>query len=603
MQTVSPEASQVTHPAIVNADSALNNVVGSSITLENGRVIDESSTHAPLWALVRGKNPRTYFDEQKMQELIDTVRPHGIIQPIIVRKNELGLLEIVAGERRYRAAKTVFGEDYEMPIKYFESITEEEAEAFSVIENHTRDGVAPTEEATNAGKLLARFKGDYQATAKYLGWDMKTLTNRLALLQLSPIVATALNERKIEVGVAELLATITRDRQETALEGILANNFSIAQIKKFIQDKSKLMASAIFDKTECGTCHYNTDLQTTMFAENLGCGSCSNDACYDAKTAAELESRRKTLEDEFPVAKIITVAEKFSIVRIVAEGTKNVVGPEQAVACKSCANYGGVVSAMPDSLGNVFRGQCFDVKCNQEKVIAFAEASLPAPAAKPTSAASNSNKGAQSSSSTTPEKKATTATAPKVPVTVVVETQRVKDYRQKIWRAAVKKEVAELPQKSLSLLFGLAAKSIISNVSAEKIQNAFSILSKQKMSATSSLSEFAATSDSFNQETRDKLLNGMTLSAVESVEVKDLVEMCVYIDLDLRKHWTINEEFFKLLTKSEIEVIAHEIGLKAHLDKAFSGLMNKSKEDFIKALLTSGFSFDGIIPKVMQYKS
>lgn len=564
----------------------------SSITLDDGRIIDESSTRTPIWSLVPGKNPRQYFDEEKMRELKDAIAVHGVIQPITVRKNSAGLLEIVAGERRYRAAKELFGEDYEMPIT-FKVIDDEQSEAYAVIENSHRDSVAATEEATNAGKTLARFKGDYVEAAKYLGWDVKTLKNRIALLQLSATVTTALNTRQIELGVAELLATVTRERQDKALSVILKNKYSISQIRALLQEQAKLMASAIFDKTDCGTCHYNTDLQATMFSENLGTGSCSNSPCYDKKTNDELESRRKSLEDEFPIAKIITVAEKYSIVRIVAEGAKNSVGPEQALACKGCANYGGVVSAMPDTLGTVFRGQCFDVKCNKEKVSAFEKASTPQQVDKSSSTFPKNSKKV----SDTPA-----AGTPKPVVSVVSETQRIKDYRQGIWRTALKKELAQLPQQSLSLLFALAVTANISQVSREKIKEAICILTKSKIQVSTSIFDIAKLTDSLSDQNRNDLLNGLTRSAVDTIEVTPLVEMMTYIDIDLAKHWKINEDFFKLLTKSEIDILSHEIGLKAHLDKTFASLLSKSKDDLIKALLNSGFPFEGVIPKIMLYK-
>ena len=567
-----------------------------SVILEGGLVIDENSTTCPIWALVLGKNPRTYFDPVAMAELEDTIGRLGVLQPILVRINSQRQLEIVAGERRYRAASKLFGENYNMPIS-LKLLTDEETSAAAIIENHTRDPVSITEEAVAAAKVLADNKGDRDETAKFLGWTRKILDNRLALLTLSEKVQKALNERKITISMAEILATISRERQDTSLEKILANNYTLQQVKDAILQKSKLFSAAIFDKAECATCQYNSDLQSSLFSENIGAGTCSNSPCYDKKTESELIARQEALKDEYPVVKFINPGDNFTVIRISEDG-KNAVGPEQALACKACANYGGAISKLPDSFGMAFKGQCFDTKCNKEKVAAYAKSLLPPPPTKPTANKSTTGNAAASSSSAASEVKA----APKVVATSVAERPAILEFREKVWREALRRDLSTDREKSLSLLFGLAATGNISHVNRESVKNGiYSLADKVAEKSSVAVSTIAKLSDTLAVEHRLDVLNGLTRSAIMSIDVPVLKDMMVYVGTDLSKHWSISAVFFDLLTKSEIEVVATEIGLKAHLDKAFAGLLGKKKDELIKALMESKFDFTGIVPKIMNY--
>lgn len=112
----------------------------------------------PHSSIVPGKNPRDYFDPEKMIELETDIREHGIIEPIIVRPREGGHFQIVAGERRWRAAGTVFGEDYPVPV-VIRDLSDEEAEAVAMSENYHRDDMSAAEEAKAAQRQLMRNRG------------------------------------------------------------------------------------------------------------------------------------------------------------------------------------------------------------------------------------------------------------------------------------------------------------------------------------------------------------------------------------------------------------------------------------------------------------
>ena len=115
------------------------------------------------------------------------------------------------------------------------------------------------------------------------------------------------------------------------------------------------------------------------------------------------------------------------------------------------------------------------------------------------------------------------------------------------------------------------------------------------------IKESASLANRLDEQQRQKCLTGLAVAAMDHLEVADLFGVLQYLELDLTQHWTIQDEFLRLLTRSEIEFIAKEIGLAKHLGKTFSSLMSKPKEEFITSLMKSGFSFAGILPKVMKY--
>jgi PRTRC genetic system ParB family protein len=138
--------------------------------------------------IVPGKNPREYFDPQEMAELEESIRAYGVLQAILVRPiPNSGGYEIVAGERRWRAACNVFGERYAMPVHIL-SVNDIDAEAIALIENFHRTNPSVAEEAKAAQRLLYRNDGDKNETARQLGWHPSLLERRLALLTCTTVV-------------------------------------------------------------------------------------------------------------------------------------------------------------------------------------------------------------------------------------------------------------------------------------------------------------------------------------------------------------------------------------------------------------------------------
>lgn len=558
-------------------------------------IADQQVAYVKVGKIVPGINPRTYFDPKEMDELEQSIKVKGIIQPPLLRPLDDGTFQIVAGERRWRAAKKLFGDDYDMPA-LCKRMTDEEAAEAALIENVQRADMSPAEEAKAAAKILGRCEGDRDEAARRLGWDRKKLDKRLALMNCSDGVLAALSERKIQLGHAELLAAAPKAKQEKVIEKLLAAPSlpSIAQFKAQLEQISLSMVSAIFDKKDCTGCNHNSSVQATMFSEAIADGSCTNAECFNAKTMETLEAKKKELEDEYPSVRIVQPGENFTVIKLVAEGATGV-GEEQAKACKACTNYGAAVSNIPGSIGNVYHAQCFDSACNTKKVAERikAEKAAAQPAAAP--AAKTAGKADKKEAGKTTTSKAAPA------ATSVQDSTRVVDYRIKVWRNVLKRELFADPRENLSMLIGIMMTRGGSNVSSAKLSTAFEKLTGQKTSI-SDVGVAASQVSNATDEVRSQMLSGIVISMTESIEKTYLPQMLTFLQVDLKAHWKLDAEFLELLTKSEIEVVADELGLKAAMGEKYSKAAGGKKDEFIKALLNvEGFDYTGKVPKVLQY--
>lgn len=572
--------------------------------------VQTATTHAPipfesteesiqptlkLRMIVRIRNPRTYFDPVAMESFKGSVRAQGILQPILVRPLPDGTYELVAGERRYRAAMDVFGEDYDMPVS-IKVMTDEQAAAAALSENVDREAMSATEEAEEAARQVGMAGGDREEAARRLGWKPDLLNKRLALMNCAEQVRTALTKREIKLGHAELLAALPKETQEKFLPVIIKEGKSISELKSVIEQASAKLSAAIFDKAACATCSHNSSLQQSMFAESVTDGSCTNSACYKDKTEAALTAIADGLKDEYPVIRIIRVGDNATRVKLDASG-ENGVGEEQAKACIACADYGAAVSALPNAMGRVFKGQCFNPSCNTKKVAARIKAEQEATQI-PAKAADTSQGKAKAA--TAAGAKPAPAAEPKKAVSVN-ESDRIKAYREKVWRQAMKKEIAASPEISIQYLIALSLNGDARHIESTALGKAFEKLTGSRSSALN-LGENAAKVAQATPEARNGMVTLLAASAMERLDVTHLQQLARFHKLDLSKHWALDAELLNLLTKSEIEYLAGEIGLRDAIGDGFKKLFDEKKSDLIDKLLTvKDFNYSANIPKVLKY--
>ncbi len=159
-------------------------------------------------------NPRRTFEESKLQELAESIRHHGLIQPVTVRPHADGF-ELIAGARRYRAAQ--LAELFSIPARIVE-IDDAEALEWQLVENSQRVDVHPYEEAQGFQRLLDLPGYDVSALVEKSGKSASHIYTRLSLLQLIPAVAEAFTQERITASHANLIARLPQESQAEAYE-------------------------------------------------------------------------------------------------------------------------------------------------------------------------------------------------------------------------------------------------------------------------------------------------------------------------------------------------------------------------------------------------
>jgi ParB family chromosome partitioning protein len=185
----------------------------------------ESITHLAVELLNSGKyQPRKQFDESILDELANSIKAQGIIQPLIVRKIAEESYEIIAGERRWRAAKKA-GLTY-VPV-IIRNIDDNVALAFSLIENIQRENLNPIEEALALNRFREEFEMTHEDIAQMIGRSRVSVTNTLRLLSLDSRVIVMLNEGKIDMGHARSLLKLSSEQQYQVARTVIEKQLNV----------------------------------------------------------------------------------------------------------------------------------------------------------------------------------------------------------------------------------------------------------------------------------------------------------------------------------------------------------------------------------------
>jgi ParB family chromosome partitioning protein len=188
----------------------------------------------PIELLQRGKyQPRKDMNPEKLQDLANSIAMQGIVQPIVVRHISPEQYEIVAGERRWRAAKLAGLQDVPVIIKEMDDRT---AMAIALIENIQREDLNVLEEAEALQRLLTEFEMTHQQVAEAVGKSRTTVTNLLRLLELAPEVKKMLVNKQLEMGHARALLPLTTEQQIVAARKITNEGLSVRLAEKLVKD-------------------------------------------------------------------------------------------------------------------------------------------------------------------------------------------------------------------------------------------------------------------------------------------------------------------------------------------------------------------------------
>lgn len=176
--------------------------------------------------------PRTQMSEEGLSELADSIRQQGIISPIIVRKTLAGKYEIIAGERRFRAAKLVGLLDVPVIVR---EVDDRQALAMALIENIQREDLNPLEEAVGIQRLIEECSYTHEQAAEAIGRSRTTATNLLRLLNLTDEVKAMLMEGALEMGHARALLALEAGEQILVAKEIVARGLSVRQTEELVK--------------------------------------------------------------------------------------------------------------------------------------------------------------------------------------------------------------------------------------------------------------------------------------------------------------------------------------------------------------------------------
>jgi ParB family chromosome partitioning protein len=207
--------------------------------------------------------PRKDFDEIRLQELADSIRMHGLIQPITVRYLGEERYELISGERRLRATKMA---GIDAIPGYIREANDEESITFAIIENVQREQLNPIEVAMGYQRLIDECDLTQEDVGSRVGKNRTTVTNFLRLLQLPPLIQSALKLGRITTGHARALITVDNERvQEQMLDKIIENDLSVRQV----EDAVRALASKTSGKNKTLSKKEQKDIELMQVANNL----------------------------------------------------------------------------------------------------------------------------------------------------------------------------------------------------------------------------------------------------------------------------------------------------------------------------------------------
>ena len=196
---------------------------------------NEELRFLPVDMIQRGQyQPRTEFEEEALQDLANSIKAQGVVQPILVRPIAAGdKYEIIAGERRWRAAQLA-GLD-EIPV-VIRQIDDQSAMCMALIENIQREDLNPLEQAQGLSRLLDEFDMTHESIADAVGRSRSTVSNMLRLLELNPTVKNMLGSGKLEMGHARaILALADRDQAQTARQ-VVKQSLSVRATEALVRE-------------------------------------------------------------------------------------------------------------------------------------------------------------------------------------------------------------------------------------------------------------------------------------------------------------------------------------------------------------------------------
>ncbi len=221
----------------------------------------------PIDQLQRGQyQPRVDMRQETLQELADSIKGQGLVQPIAVRPIGKDKYEIIAGERRWRASQLAGLETITAVIK---DVPDSAAIAMALIENIQRENLNPLEEAMALQRLIEEFDMTHQMAADAVGRSRAAVSNLLRLLDLHPFVKELVEAREIEMGHARALLSLSAEQQKTTAKIIANKGYSVRETEKMVKNllQGAEKSTAKVEKPDANIKHLENGLSTKLNAK------------------------------------------------------------------------------------------------------------------------------------------------------------------------------------------------------------------------------------------------------------------------------------------------------------------------------------------------
>jgi ParB family chromosome partitioning protein len=216
----------------------------------------EGLTRLPITKLQPGKyQPRRDMKTEKLTELADSIRAQGVIQPIVVRDIGGGKFEIIAGERRWRAAQLAELRDVPVVVR---DVDDRAVIAMALIENIQREDLNPLEEATSLHRLIDEFDLTHQQAAEAVGRSRAAVSNLLRLLELPEAIRKLVETGQLEMGHARALLTLPADLAIALAQTAATEQLSVREVERRAQQAGKTKAAA---KSNAAPAPSNADIE------------------------------------------------------------------------------------------------------------------------------------------------------------------------------------------------------------------------------------------------------------------------------------------------------------------------------------------------------
>ena len=342
------------------------------------------------WIIISKQNPRRTTDEAGLQELAESIKTQGVLQPIIVREIECARagtgnrsFEIVCGERRYRAANMAGLQEIPAIIR---ELSDHEAIQIAVIENLQREDVGAIQEARGYKTLMGPNKGatySVESIADKVGKTAAYIASRLRLLDLPAKVQLAIENGLITPGHGAVIARLnSEDEQARLFDAIVEGKLSIRAAENDLNNFGKELSRASFDTTQCAVCPKNGSEQKDFFdADTNLAGRCLDLKCFEEKSAKEMDRRKKELtkkgnkvETEEQIKKRAKGYDRHCTQEI-GKKEGEILGTKYGLKCRKCASRVHVIESMnpwDDSSPQVITERCLKPNC-------YAKLTMPAP--------------------------------------------------------------------------------------------------------------------------------------------------------------------------------------------------------------------------------